>query len=83
MLILKPGSHHLSIVSEDYRDEVRVFTVESARVTELKIELKGYDSADFSHRSGKRRMKVNGRNRVRRNRFPSIREPPTLQLRSG
>jgi hypothetical protein len=35
--ILAPGSHHLSVVSDDYRNEVRVFTVESARVTDLTV----------------------------------------------
>lgn len=40
MRILPPGDHHLSVVSEDYRNEVRVFTVESARVTSISVTLK-------------------------------------------
>jgi len=37
--MLSPGNHHLSIVSDDYRNEVRVFTVESARITELSVHM--------------------------------------------
>lgn len=37
--ILKPGSHHLSIVSDAYRNEVRVFNVEQARVTDLTVTM--------------------------------------------
>jgi hypothetical protein len=37
--LLPPGSHHLSIVSDDYRSEVRVFTVEQARVSEIALTL--------------------------------------------
>ncbi len=37
--ILKPGQHHLSIVSDSYRNEVRVFKVEQARVTELSVTM--------------------------------------------
>ncbi|MBN2810439.1 MAG: hypothetical protein JXP39_00930 [Spirochaetales bacterium] len=71
MLILKPGSHHLSIVSEDYRDEVRVFTVESARVTELKIELKDTIPRILVTAPENARMKVNGQEtEVRREPFP-------------
>jgi len=39
MTVLAPGVHHLSIVSDDYRNEVRMFTVESARVTELAVPM--------------------------------------------
>jgi hypothetical protein len=41
MQILAPGTHHLSIVSDDYRNEVRVFTVEGARITDLTVPLQG------------------------------------------
>lgn len=37
--VLKPGTHHLSIVSDAYRNEVRVFNVEQARVTELMVTM--------------------------------------------
>jgi len=40
MVILPPGTHQLSVVSEQYRSEVRMFTVEQARVTELEVALK-------------------------------------------
>jgi hypothetical protein len=40
LLVLNPGEHHLSIVSDDYRNEVRVFTVEPARVTDIAIKMK-------------------------------------------
>lgn len=40
VLILTPGKHQLSVVSERYRSEFRVFTVEQARITEMEIELK-------------------------------------------
>lgn len=39
VLVLSPGNHHLSIVSDDYRNEVRVFTVESARITNLNVKM--------------------------------------------
>jgi hypothetical protein len=38
--VLEPGEHHLSIVSDDYRNEVRVFTVEPARVTDIAVKMK-------------------------------------------
>jgi hypothetical protein len=40
MHTLAPGSHHLSIVSDDYRNEVRVFTVESGKTTEIAVPMK-------------------------------------------
>ncbi len=39
-LILDAGSHHLSIVSDHYRNETRTFTVEPAKTTELNIPLR-------------------------------------------
>ncbi len=41
MLVLAPGNHHLSIVSQDFRNEVRMFTVEIAKITELSVALQG------------------------------------------
>ncbi len=41
LIFLNPGNHHLSVVSELYRNEVRVFTVEAARITALNIEMQG------------------------------------------
>ncbi len=41
MLVLAPGNHHLSIVSQDFRNEVRMFTVEVAKITELSVALQG------------------------------------------
>ncbi len=38
--ILDPGDHHLSVVSDHYRNEVRMFTVESARITSVDVMLK-------------------------------------------
>lgn len=38
--ILAPGDHHLSIVSDEYRNEMRVFTVESARITNIAVALR-------------------------------------------
>ncbi len=37
--ILKPGTHHLSVVSDDYRNEVRVFAVDQAKITELTVAM--------------------------------------------
>lgn len=37
--LLSPGDHHLAIVSDHYRNEVRMFTVESARITALEVKL--------------------------------------------
>ncbi len=39
MAVLPSGIHHLSIVSDDFRNEVRMFTVESAKVTELSVTM--------------------------------------------
>lgn len=39
LILLNPGSHHLSIVSDLYRNEVRVFTVAAASITSLNIEM--------------------------------------------
>lgn len=39
LYILAPGDHHLSVVSDHYRNEVRMFTVESARITPVDIML--------------------------------------------
>jgi len=41
LIILPAGVHNLSIVSDDYRDEVRMFTVEPARVTALEVSMQG------------------------------------------
>lgn len=38
--ILPTGSHHLVVSAENYRTEVRVFTVEQAKITELTVEMK-------------------------------------------
>ncbi len=40
MHILGTGTHHLSIVSEHYRNEVRVFTIEQGKITRLAVPLK-------------------------------------------
>lgn len=39
-IVLPQGMHHLSVVSENYRNEVRTFTVEQAKATLLTVELK-------------------------------------------
>lgn len=36
-VMLSPGIHHLSIVSDEFRNEVRMFTIESARITNLTV----------------------------------------------
>ena len=38
--LLSPGSHHLAVSAENYRTEVRVFTVEQAKITEVTVEMK-------------------------------------------
>jgi hypothetical protein len=38
-LLLKEGEHHLLILSDDYRNENRLFLVERARVLDFNIEL--------------------------------------------
>ncbi|MDR0399588.1 MAG: hypothetical protein LBH51_01420 [Treponema sp.] len=38
-MILKEGEHHLTVLSDDYRNENRVFLVERAKVLDLHIEL--------------------------------------------
>ena len=42
-IILSSGVHNLSIVSEDFRNEVRTFFIEQARTTDLEIELRGVE----------------------------------------
>lgn len=39
LTVLSPGNHHLSIVSDEYRNEVRMFTIDSARVTEFTVSM--------------------------------------------
>jgi hypothetical protein len=38
-LLLKEGEHHLLVLSDDYRNENRLFLVERARILDLNIEL--------------------------------------------
>ncbi|MCF0241167.1 MAG: hypothetical protein HUK25_00925 [Treponema sp.] len=42
-IILTAGSHDLSIISENYRNEVRTFYIEQAKNTELEVELRGVE----------------------------------------
>lgn len=42
-IILDTGKHNISIVSEDFRNEVRTFYIEQAKTTNLDIELKGVE----------------------------------------
>lgn len=42
-IILKEGEHHLSITSDDYRNEVRTFIVEQAKHTKVNVELRGIE----------------------------------------
>ena len=42
-VFLTVGAHNLSIISEDYRNEVRKFYIEQAKTTSLDIELKGVE----------------------------------------
>lgn len=39
-IILPQGIHHLSVISENYRNEVRTFSIEQAKETELTVDLK-------------------------------------------
>lgn len=39
-VILDTGMHHLSIVSDFYRNETRTFTIEQAKVTNIQIQLR-------------------------------------------
>jgi len=39
LYLLSPGDHHIAILSDHYRNEIRTFTVESARITALEISL--------------------------------------------
>ena len=39
-IILPTGIHHLSVISESYRNEVRTFTIEQAKETVLTVDLK-------------------------------------------
>jgi len=42
-IILDTGKHNISIVSENFRNEVRTFYIEQAKTTTIDIELKGVD----------------------------------------
>ncbi len=39
-IILPQGIHHLSVISENYRNEVRTFSIEQAKETALTVDLK-------------------------------------------
>lgn len=39
-IILPAGIHHLSVIAENYRNEVRTFTIEQAKETALTVDLK-------------------------------------------
>lgn len=39
-VILPSGIHHLSVISENYRNEVRTFTIEQAKETQITVDLK-------------------------------------------
>lgn len=41
--ILKTGEHHLSIVSDSYRNELRTFRIEQAKNTALSVNLRGIE----------------------------------------
>lgn len=41
--VLKDGEHRLSITSEAFRNEVRTFIVEQAKLTRIKVELRGIE----------------------------------------
>lgn len=44
-ILLKTGIHNLSIISENYRNEVRTFFIDQAKTTTLDIDLKGVEPA--------------------------------------
>ena len=41
--LLSTGEHHLSIVSDSYRNELRTFRVEQAKTTSLEVSLRGIE----------------------------------------
>ncbi len=41
--ILTTGEHHLSIVSDSYRNELRTFRIEQAKTTNLSVKLRGIE----------------------------------------
>lgn len=41
--ILPTGEHHLSIVSDSYRNELRTFIIEQARTTKIHVNLRGIE----------------------------------------
>jgi len=44
-ILLKTGVHNISVISENFRNEVRTFYIEQAKTTDLEIELKGVEPA--------------------------------------
>ena len=42
-ILLKTGMHHLSVISQDFRNEVRTFVINQAQITTLDIELKSIE----------------------------------------
>ena len=42
-ILLDSGEHHLSITSDDYRNEVRTFRIEQAKTTNLGVSLRGIE----------------------------------------
>lgn len=71
--ILAPGTHHLSIVADDYRNEVRVFTVESAKTTEMTVAMRGTTPRIFLVAPENARVKIDGQP------VDNSREPRTIE----
>ena len=42
-MLLKEGEHHLRVTGETFRNEVRTFIVEQAKITSLKVALRGIE----------------------------------------
>ncbi len=47
LILLPPGTHHLSITSTEYRNEVRMFKIEPARITSLEVQMQGTEPRLF------------------------------------
>lgn len=78
--ILSPGSHNVSIVSDSYRNEVRVFTVESARITTLSVEMQDTAPQILLIAPENTRIEINNIE-VDSSREPRIMEPGEYSIR--
>ena len=79
LIMLREGEHHLVILSDDYRNESRRFTVERGRIVDLILEL--HDPTPMLIFEGPQNAEVYLNNTLVRSRDPIPIEPGTHEVR--